>query len=324
MKKFLSCDWGTSTFRLRLIDMESARVLFSENSAEGIGQIHQAWKNSGGESEERLAFYEKIIARHIRKMESNSGQSLELIPLVISGMASSSIGMTELPYAKLPLPLDGSVLETTYLPATKTFLHDTLIVSGASTHDDVMRGEETMLIGCAEEGFFNEHATIIFPGTHSKHVDVKENHAVALKTYMTGEFFDLLSRLSILSVAVNKNEWVGEGARKEAFQDGVKCGAQTNLLHGAFKVRTNSLLNQLGPEENYHYLSGLLIGNELGDLMNKSLSSLVLISDALMGLLYEDALDVLGIKPSLHSFRKADATDALIKGHLAIYRNLAK
>lgn len=62
-----------------------------------------------------------------------------------------------------------------------------------------MRGEETQLIGCIQD----DDQTIsdrmfILPGTHSKHILVRNQQITAFKTYMTGEISDLLSNKSIL------------------------------------------------------------------------------------------------------------------------------
>jgi len=321
MKKILSCDWGSSSFRLRLVDVDAGEIIFSETSSRGISQSYQEWRIAEENAVERISFYQKIISAHIISMERNSGTSLDLVPLVVSGMASSSIGMIELPYRKIPFALDVSSMETSYMPSTKEFPHDTLIVSGVATDNDVMRGEETMLLGCASEGFLGADTTVIFPGTHSKHIYIKSGQTVGLKTYMTGEFFELLSMQSILSVAISKSAWVNGGKQRDAFLQGVRIGAKTNLLHAAFSVRTNGLFLRMEPEQNYHYLSGLIIGSELREILDELSSSLTLVSDSLLGQLYREAMDVIGIKTSVPSFHKVDAGDALIKGQLVIYRN---
>ena len=67
--------------------------------------------------------------------------SLDDVPVVISGMASSTIGLRELPYKPLPFAADGSDLVAEILAPTVDFKHATLLISGVSSTDDVMRGE---------------------------------------------------------------------------------------------------------------------------------------------------------------------------------------
>src|SRR5450432_1404958 len=124
-------------------------------------------------------------------------------------MASSTLGMVELPYKELPFLADGSDLRVETIYANGLFHHDVLLISGARTGDDVMRGEETQLVGCALGAGYATQAgeqVFIFPGTHSKHVVVREGRVIAFKTYMTGEFFELLSKKSILAGDVEAGE----------------------------------------------------------------------------------------------------------------------
>jgi 2-dehydro-3-deoxygalactonokinase len=121
-------------------------------------------------------------------------------------MASSTIGMADLPYKDIPFSTDGSDLKLHTIPASVSFKHSVTLISGVRTEDDVMRGEETKLIGCTVGVSNKNNHLFIFPGTHPKHVHVKNDKATAFKTYMTGEFFDLLSTKSILSVSWQKEK----------------------------------------------------------------------------------------------------------------------
>ncbi len=62
-------------------------------------------------------------------------------------MASSSIGMKELPYARLPFALDGGHVQLMYFREERVFPHEIMLISGVKSDHDVMRGEETQLIG---------------------------------------------------------------------------------------------------------------------------------------------------------------------------------
>lgn len=127
-----------------------------------------------------------------------------------------------------------------------------------------MRGEETQLIGCISE-LKNEvdRQIFILPGTHSKHITVKNRQVTSFKTYMTGELFSLLSKNSVLSTAIEK----AITSDFKSFKEGVKHSTKSNLLHSIFRVRTNHLFEIHTKKENFNYLSGLLIGTELLDLL---------------------------------------------------------
>ena len=54
MKNFISCDWGTSAFRLRIIDEGTKQVLAETISAQGISATYALWKEQI--SADRISF----------------------------------------------------------------------------------------------------------------------------------------------------------------------------------------------------------------------------------------------------------------------------
>ena len=173
-----------------------------------------------------------------------------------------------------------------------------------------MRGEETLLLGCDVDD-----ALVIFPGTHSKHVIVKDKIAIDFKTYMTGEFFNLLSTQSLLAKSVSKNNETHE----KAFINGVKDGAVNNVLNASFHVRTNQLFNKNSAEENYHYLSGLLIGNELREVSTSNQKNIALVCANNLLHQYTTALNV--INNNQFEIKAIDADEALITAHIKLYHH---
>ena len=291
---FLSCDWGTSAFRLRLVARETLTILAEESSKEGNAATAELWKQVQQPPEQRVGFYLAIVQQHLKALEAAVKTSLDDIPVVISGMASSTIGMAELPYKALPFATDGSDLLTKIIGPTADFKHPTLLISGVKSADDVMRGEETQLVGCLFENSAIEQL-FLHPGTHAKHVTVQRGQAVALKTYMTGELFSLLSTKGILATSVEEGGELTEGNNLHWFEKGVQESQQANLLHSAFLVRTNDLFGKASMRENYFYLSGLLIGSECRDLLAHLPAQITLAGEPTLLALYAAALRELGI-----------------------------
>ena len=314
--RFLSCDWGTSSFRLRLIDAVTFSVLGESRSEEGIGATHSAWKQAGGKTELRWDYYQEVIRRHLVILKERGGVPLEGVPLIVSGMASSSIGWVELPYKELPFATDGSDLRAEVVAATVALPHAVAIISGACTTEDVMRGEETQLIGAltGEEQAEGTRRLFILPGTHSKHLVVERSKVIELMTYMTGEFFNLLSRQSILSASVETGSNFDSTENREAFALGVQRGSAQNILHSGFGVRVRTLLGTTSKTSNYHYLSGLLIGSELGEHRPTSIP-VTIVGSGPLATCYRDAIQVLGGTVTTKSI---DADEATIKGQWKI------
>ncbi|HEX6846107.1 MAG TPA: 2-dehydro-3-deoxygalactonokinase [Chitinophagaceae bacterium] len=316
MKSFLSCDWGVSTFRLRYVQTSKLEFDSVENPDKGIAATFGRWHQSGKAEEKRFPFYRDVIADHIILLEHKLKTSLKGASVVVSGMASSSIGMIELPYKKVPFKEDGSDLQVMKIKRSTDFEHDILIISGAKTNDDVMRGEETQLAGCHDTN--GKKKLYIFPGTHSKHVLVKKHSAVTFKTYMTGEFFELLSKKSILSSSLRAGEGFS-GINKKAFARGVMEAQRSTILHSSFLVRTNQLIKKWEAGKNYYYLSGLLIGAELTECAANKNASITLVASGELRQLYLSAMKTLGLKENL---RSVDSTLALIQGQLMILKNI--
>jgi len=306
-KQILSCDWGTSGFRLRLVNVMDSTVLNEIRNEQGIAAVYNKWIENNQPESRRLAFYKHVLQT---TLDAYFTKDIKDIPIIISGMASSTIGMKELSYSELPFDLENMNLEIESIKADKDFSHDIFLVSGLRTVNDVMRGEETMLLGCDIDK--DEETLVIFPGTHSKHVVVKNNIAIDFKTYMTGEVFDLLASKSILSKSVEKNS----NDNENIFIDGVEEGSKNNLLNSSFHVRTNHLFKKYGGSENYHFLSGLVIGCELKEVIATHGNICLVCSNNLLKN-YATALQIVAPATPV-KFHNAD--QALIKAHCRLFR----
>ncbi|RCH56027.1 2-keto-3-deoxy-galactonokinase [Mucilaginibacter hurinus] len=312
MDNFLSCDWGTSSFRIRLIRADDIQVVAEVRTAQGVAATYKSWQQNG--ASDRQAFYTNVIQQQVKVLEKQLDTSLEGIPIALSGMASSSIGLIDLPYKPLPFKLDGSDLLIESLIGS----NPTTIISGACTYSDAMRGEETKAIGCAALLPDTEYDNILLmPGTHAKHISISGGMATGISSYMTGEFFELLAEKSVLAASVKSGSKLDEPMNWTSFMNGVKIGSAENLLHTAFTVRTNQVLKQHTGEQNYFYLSGLLLGTELADVPKNV--PVYLVSGEDHRALYQLACEVLDIRVA----GTIDADIALIKGQHAVLRNLS-
>lgn len=308
MELFLSCDWGTSAFRLRLVRMQDLQVLGELKTDYGIASVYAAWREQT--ALDRQQWYKRHLLEQVEHLRLELGRaSLSQLPMVISGMASSSIGMMELPYALVPAGLDGSGLKTEWLDLEGMKV---LIISGLRTESDVMRGEETKLAGLLDQLPASERdQLILLAGTHPKHVVVRNRQVVDFTTFMTGEFFSLLSSQGVLAASVEKSGDLSRLTNRESFVNAVIRSRELPFLHHSFLLRTNQLLFNKSKEENYHYLSGLLIGEELKAV---KADSVYLLGSQFHTSLYALACEVLGIKV----IAVLDGDEALVRGQREI------
>lgn len=314
--QILSCDWGTSSFRLRLVDTASANILAQISSDQGNARIFKQWKGHTS-LPPRVPYYLNVIHENIRKLREEYGGDFHPRAVVLSGMASSSVGMEELPYGTLPADIDGENWYIKQYSLTEYFPYPVLMISGLKNKDDVMRGEETQLLGM---GMYldKEPATVILPGTHSKHVRIENRKITGFKTYLTGEMFDLLSRHSILAASVQSSEEHPE-AFDQAFTEGVLKAADEELLHTVFSVRVGEILGQRTKEENYFYLSGILIGSELRHLKQDSEGAILLMAGGHLLSLYQRALGSLDLLSQTQVIPAREADQLIVRGHLRIF-----
>lgn len=312
MERFLSFDWGTSSLRLRLVNAGNKQVLAEIVTDKGVLSVFNEWKNGRADDNNRFRFYLDVLDEQIKEIEQQLSVSLKEIPLIISGMASSAMGMMELPYKKIPFTINEELIVQN-IEATNIFNHPILLISGISSDDDVIRGEETQLLGCIEKE--NGNGLFIFPGTHSKHILARDGVVVEFKTFMTGEFFELLSKKSILAGSVKESIELNDAVNLKSFRSGVLESRRSNFLHGSFKVRTNDLFQKLSRQQNYFFLSGLLIGTELKELNDVS-ETITVVADKLQEQLYRTALNCL----EFHSVSFFDSTNAILNGHERVYR----
>ncbi len=297
---FLSCDWGTSSFRIRSISTDTGTVLDAYEDSEGIQHTYRKWQQSTLPETERERFFLEVLLEKVCKISPAKRSDT----VIISGMASSAIGLRELPYATPPFITDGSSVRYSELHVQDLRI---ILVSGFATDNDVMRGEEIMLLGLSSD--FS--GMVIQPGTHSKHISVDLGEIRHFDTFMTGEVFDLLLNHSILSNSIKKPGRID--INHPDFESGIRKGFEGDFLKNIFKVRTRTLLNKKSPESNYHFLSGLVLGDELRGIN----SEVHLIAGSGMAGLYEKALS---LKPV--TCRLLDADMLLIKGHMRLFEQI--
>lgn len=321
------CDWGTTSFRLRLINTDNHDVVEEVLSEEGIANTYNNWKKDGERRKvDKLQFFKAKLGEAIATLAHKMDLNLADVPIIISGMASSSLGMDDVPYAALPFPVDGSAARYRFFPADELFPNSITLVSGVRAEQDVMRGEETQLVGLLsllDKSIAAENAILIFPGTHSKHLYVSSNQLIDLQTFMTGEIFSLMANASVLKNSVDQTHVSAfSDDNVAAFKAGVEGSVSSNILSSLFSVRTNELFGTLNKEQNFFYLSGLLIGAELKGLHEQASRQLILCSGSNLFEHYKIALEALNLTERTTTIPAALIDRAAVAGQIKIFESI--
>jgi len=238
-KPLIALDWGTTRARAFLIS-ETGAVLERRIADRGIQSVP-----AGGYPE---AFAEL------------AGDFLKAAPdaaIVLAGMVGSRNGWIEARY--VPCPASPAEIAAAAIKAELDAATTATILPGLSYDDgafDVMRGEETLIVGL---GLTDGIACL--PGTHSKWAEIKQGRITRFASFMTGEIYGLLRNDSILArlaEAPSEADTVEGAARGRA-----AAGRPGGLLNTAFAARTEVLAGRMQGGAVGPYLSALLVGQEI-------------------------------------------------------------
>jgi 2-dehydro-3-deoxygalactonokinase len=213
-------------------------------------------------------------------------------PVLMCGMIGSRQGWVEAPYVAVPAGLAAIAAALVPVPGAARIW----IVPGVSQDPpDVMRGEETQILGVAATLGQGRHV-LCLPGTHSKWAVLEDGQVVGFRTAMTGEVFALMRTQSILAPLVAE----GAGDDADAFDAGIdRARDEGGLLHHLFGLRAAVLLGRLAPAALPSMLSGLLIGHEIAELSAEAPTVRLVGGAALTGR-YARALARFGISSTTH------------------------
>jgi 2-dehydro-3-deoxygalactonokinase len=162
---------------------------------------------------------------------------------------------------------------------------------------DVLRGEETQMFGAIalNPALGQGRHHVILPGTHSKWIELEDSRITGFRTFLTGELFALLQRSSLLAaprmrVAAAQSESAGFAAGIARAQGG------SGILGNLFEARAAQLLDGRSPEWAEGFISGLVIGSEVSEMLrtNPPPGAVTIIGDPQLAARYEAALDACG------------------------------
>ncbi|HEY4202278.1 MAG TPA: 2-dehydro-3-deoxygalactonokinase [Devosiaceae bacterium] len=293
--EWVAVDWGTSNLRAWGVAADGATT-FSRSSGQGMGTL-------------KPADYPAVLATLLGDTADIGNGHVDVI---ICGMAGARQGWLEAPYLDAPADLGGLIFGAVQPEMPNSRLAPRIlpgVCQKTATAEDVMRGEETQLLGLAAllPGF---SGVAVMPGTHSKWAQLTGSRVEQFATVMTGELYDILGHYSVLRHSLaGRTDGPERGA---GFDAGLTLGleAPQKLTSVLFKVRAGSLLSGRPPDWCAGFLSGLLIGTEIGgqrDWIGEA--EIPLIGSSSLCALYAKGFAALGARTTI-----IDATEATLAG----------
>jgi len=224
-------------------------VTFETSSSQGMGKLAREQ-------------FPSVLSELLADVHPSGGESLEVL---ICGMAGARQGWLEAPYLEAPTDLRGLLAGAVRPPMPDGRINPAILpgVCQRGGADNVMRGEETQLLGLAALRPAFE-GVVCMPGTHSKWAQLSGTRIEQFSTAMTGEIYEVLRSHSVLRHSLG-GDLDGPG-RADGFAQGAAAGLERpeQLLGRLFEVRSRSLLSGKQPDWCAGFLSGLLIGTEIG------------------------------------------------------------
>lgn len=276
-------DWGTS--RLRLFRIEQGRVT-ARHDGPGIAA-------AAGQAE---AAFAATIAPWLEEAAPTE--------IRLCGMAGARDGWVEAPYADCPADA------ATWRAAAARFdwrgvpvaIMAGLACTGTAGAPDLMRGEETQIFGAIarDPALGQGRRLIVLPGTHNKWAVVQDGRVTSFRTMPTGELFALLRDRSTLGARTDRPDPAQEA---QGFADGLRRAEEEGrLLSSLFAARSMRLRAGRSADWSAGYLSGLLIGTEIAEMLatpglatSGQADDIWLIGDARLSVRYAQALGRRGV-----------------------------
>jgi len=266
MSLYITIDGGTTNTRISLIRDKK----FIDGVKINVGARKSIDDGDILKKEIKRAIEELLIKNRLKEKDVEC--------ILASGMITSEFGLCHLEHIKAPAGIRelhegiervclGEVSEIPF-----AFIRGVKLAAEDFESFDVMRGEETELMGIINEDY--GECIYILPGSHSKIIKVDdEGRIVDFSTMMTGEMINALSSQTILKDAVDlsiseiDNEYLLRG-----YDYAEKEGSNKAL----FKVRV--LKNFFGRDktEVYSFYLGAVLCGEIKQIIDNKIKTVVL------------------------------------------------
>lgn len=264
MTRYLTVDGGTTNTRICLVEdgrvTDTLRLAVGARLAAGNGELLKNGVRDG-----------------IRTLlERNGLTEGDIRQVIASGMITCEYGLCHLPHISAPAGLRelhdsaAAVSLPEISPIPFTFIRGVKLAGERAETTDMMRGEETELIGLGRQ----EGAMYVLPGSHSKLIATDEAGRITdFTTMLTGEMLAALSSGTILKDAVSLE---GTQLDEAYLLRGCRCCRERGLNEALFKVRILKNLYGANRDQTYSFFLGAVLWGELESILKRAPKSLVI------------------------------------------------
>ena len=266
MKRYITIDGGTTNTRVSLV--ENMQVISSKRISRGA--------KAGIDDRDglKVALKETIVTL----LNENSLSENDIIKILASGMITSEFGLCEVPHVLAPAgicELHDNMVEVSFPEISSipfVFIRGVKKLGGELAKTDIIRGEETELVGIMEDS--DSECVYILPGSHSKLIKTDNQGRIdEFCTMLTGEMIAALSGNTILKDAVDLS--ISE-YDIESLCFGYSYAKANGLNNSLFKVRILKNVMKKTPIEVYSFFIGAILCDEIEAIIALNASKIVI------------------------------------------------
>ncbi len=265
MNTYITIDGGTSSTRVNFL--KNGEILDTVKLDIGA----RACVGNRKEYEYKIkCAIDEIILR-------NKASGVERI--LASGMITSEFGLCNLPHINAPAGINELhkamyqtvINEISDIPFV--FMRGVKLDGKDIDDCDMMRGEETELIGIMQEKY--GICIYVLPGSHSKIIKTdRHGRIISFSTTLTGEMIASLSQGTILKDAVDLS--VTKKIDSEYLMKGYDYTVSAGINKALFKVRILKNIFNCSNEEVYSFFMGIVLCQEILNIVNEDAETVVL------------------------------------------------
>lgn len=248
-------DMGTTNTRLWLI--EGDQIVQRFTAARGVRDAAQSGNSA-------------VIREILRALIVQAQET--------AGMLTSPFGLREIPHIAAPAgeaEIAGAMKEVSVPEASELTFY---MVPGVRTgglspnleglrYVDLMRGEETLVVGLMLAGLLSAEATFLNLGSHWKAISIDENRRIhASHTTLSGELIHALQEKTILASALPRGRF--EKLETDWFEKGRRYQAAGGMGRSLFSVRLLEQVFRVNPIQAASFLLGAVIESDQTGMEN--------------------------------------------------------
>ncbi len=266
MANYLTIDGGTTNTRINLV---------AEGEILDIAKLRIGVKsNINGKDT-----YKNEIKKGIQTiLENNDMSESDIERIICSGMITSELGLCPLEHLKLPCGIyelgrglyEIVIDEISEIPFV--FIRGVKNECGSFEESDIMRGEETELLGITDNP--EPGCLYVLPGSHSKLIYIDDEGRIEhFSTELTGEIIEAIATGTILKDVIDLNNTEID---EQFLQKGYMYAKENGVNSAFFKVRILKTMFSCNDVQTYSFFIGAALSAEIENIIKSAPNKVII------------------------------------------------